>query len=88
MSKPLTTTQLADTLGVDRRTIQRWAREGRLPHIRIGSRTIRFLPNQVEEIMHEYTQAKREQRPEADVRNDRHQSYITVVPMRRPNDAA
>lgn len=38
----LTTRQLAKRLRVTIHTIRRWAREGKLPHLRIGPKVIRF----------------------------------------------
>lgn len=88
MNTPLTTAELAEKLGVDKRTIQRWARNRTIPHMRIGSRTIRFLPTHVEQILEAYEREVEQRRPEADVPNDTHRPYITIVPMRRPHDAA
>jgi excisionase family DNA binding protein len=83
----ISTRDLATELGVTPRTVQRWARERTVPHLRVG-RTIRFLPHHVEEIIRVYEQGVLEQRPEADVPNDRFRPYIYAVPMRRPTDAA
>jgi excisionase family DNA binding protein len=46
--RPLTTKELAKRLSVSTRTIQNWRDAGRLPHIRITSRSFRYVWEQVE----------------------------------------
>lgn len=87
MNGAITARQLADELGVVPRTVQRWCRDRRVPHLKIG-RTIRFLPAHVEEIRRTYELGALEQRPEVDVPNPVYQPGAVVVPMRRPGDAA
>ena len=86
-STGITAAELAAMISVNPRTIQRWARKGRITHFRNG-RTMRFLPEHVEAFLEANTRMASEQRPEADIANDRFASYVTVVPMRRPGDAA
>ena len=45
---------VAKQVGVSPRTVQRWARERRIPHIRIG-RLVRFTDAQIKEIADTYT---------------------------------
>lgn len=82
----ITARDLAAELGVVPRTVQRWARDRRVPHLRIG-RTIRFLPKHVEEIRRVYEQGVLEQRPEVDVPNPVYTPSAVVVQMRRPGAA-
>lgn len=72
---------VASIIGVHKRTIQRWCREGEIPHVRKG-RLIRFLPEQVDEIAAEYTTTKP---PKVeDVPNpDYSPTRSVVVPIRR-----
>lgn len=42
MSELLTTAQLAKRLQVSRDTVREWARDGRIPEIRISEKTRRF----------------------------------------------
>jgi excisionase family DNA binding protein len=79
----LTTTQLANQLGFTPRTIQRWAREQRIPHLRIG-RHVRFLPSQVQQIIDTYAAEPITPRPDATTPNHDYQPHIVVVPMRHP----
>lgn len=44
---PLTATQLAPLIHLHRETILKWAREGRIPHRRLGARKVLFLPSEV-----------------------------------------
>lgn len=46
----LTATELADFLGLPRRSIYYWANKGAIPHVRIG-RSLRFVPEQVREAL-------------------------------------
>lgn len=83
----ITTRELATILGYTPRTIQAWARERRIPHLKIG-RTIRFLPEHVEEIRSEYARDTLEQRPDAHTPNPGYTPYLQVVPMQRRDPAA
>jgi len=38
----ITTSELAERLGVTSETIRKWTREGRIPCLRIGRKTLRF----------------------------------------------
>lgn len=82
----ITATELANRLGVTTRTVQRWVRDQRVEHWRMG-RTIRFLPRQVEAIEARHANGVRERRPEVDVPNPVYQPLGRVVPI-RPSDAA
>lgn len=82
----ITTRDLAAELGVVPRTVQRWCRDRVVPHLRIG-RTIRFLPQHVEEIRRTYEQGALEQRPEVDVPNPVYQPDAQIISMRRPGAA-
>jgi len=42
----MTATELADYLGLPRRSIYYWANKGSIPHVRVG-RSLRFVPEQV-----------------------------------------
>lgn len=78
-----TTDDVARMFQVDRRTIQRWAREQRIGHIRIGRRTIRFTQQQIDEALAVYQREKAEPRTDADLRNPGYAPTLTVVPIRR-----
>lgn len=39
--------EMAEILGAHPKTVLRWAREGRIPCIRIGGRVVRFRPAEV-----------------------------------------
>jgi excisionase family DNA binding protein len=45
---PLSAAQLAPILGLHSNTLLRWAREGRIPHRRLGTRKVVFIPAEVE----------------------------------------
>jgi len=80
----LTPQDIAETVGHTPRTIQRWCRERRIPHVRIG-RLYRFTPQQLEEIEQAYgIEASTETVPAVKARNPAYRENITVVPMRRP----
>lgn len=69
------------------RTIQRWCREERIPHIRVG-RLYRFTQAQLDEFVTAYTREPQE-RVEVDFPNPAYErSTPVVVPMRRPHPAA
>jgi excisionase family DNA binding protein len=42
---------VAELLGVDKRTVQRWVAEGRLKSARFGTRTVRFLREDVDQFV-------------------------------------
>lgn len=79
----LTADQVAARLHRSRRTVQRWARERRVPHVKIGRATL-FTEAQVAEILAAYTRAPVEHVPDATLPNPR---YLprgpVVVPMRK-----
>ena len=79
----LTVANLASRLHRTPRTIQRWARERRIPHVKIGRATL-FTETQVEEIVAAYTRAPVEPSIEHGIVNPafRPRSAV-VVPMRR-----
>jgi excisionase family DNA binding protein len=68
---------VAAMLKVKPRTVQRWCRERRVPHVRIG-RGIRFTAEQIAEIESTYRVTTR---PRVDVatRNPAFQERVTVV---------
>ncbi|MCH8269997.1 MAG: helix-turn-helix domain-containing protein [Planctomycetes bacterium] len=43
----LTPAELSERFGLKENTIRRWARDGRIPCVRLGSRTLRFDPDAV-----------------------------------------
>lgn len=45
---PLRAEQLAKILPLHPGTILKWAREGKIPHKRLGPRTIVFMPSQIQ----------------------------------------
>ena len=47
MTRYLRTSQLAEQLGLAPKTVQRLARAGELPHLRVGLRTLLFDPDEV-----------------------------------------
>lgn len=49
----LTANELAERLGLVPDTVRAWARAGRLPCVRLGARTIRFDPEEVNRAMSE-----------------------------------
>jgi excisionase family DNA binding protein len=44
---PLTAEQLSKILPLHPVTILRWAREGKIPHKRLGARKILFMPSEI-----------------------------------------
>jgi excisionase family DNA binding protein len=48
---PMSTQQAADYLGVSKSTIRRWVREGRLTNHKLGHRTVRYRPEDIERLM-------------------------------------
>ena len=47
VARLITTSDLAHHLGVTSDTIRKWARDGRIPCIRVGQKTLRFDPKAV-----------------------------------------
>jgi excisionase family DNA binding protein len=45
---PMSTQQAADYLGVSKSTIRRWVREGRLTNHKLGHRTVRYHPEDLD----------------------------------------
>lgn len=76
----LTVEDIANVMQVHPRTIQRWCRERRVPHIRIG-RKIRFTPAQLDEIAQAYTREK-DTGGSTDVPNPVYRERPVVVPMK------
>ena len=48
IERPLTAQQLAAIVPMHPVTLLRWAREGRIPHRRLSSRKVVFLPSQID----------------------------------------
>lgn len=86
MSAWLTTSQIAERMGVSTRTVQRLARDREIPHIRVRGR-IHMTEQQWAELEAAYTIRKRDPRPEADLPNPDREG-IVVVPMRRRSTPA
>lgn len=83
MTEFLTVNDLADRLHRSPRTIQRWARERRIPHVKLGRATL-FTEQQVEEIAQAYTREPEIVVPEHTLLNPAYRtSQLVVVPMRR-----
>jgi excisionase family DNA binding protein len=53
MDRLLTTAEVAQRLHVTRFTVQRWVRQGQIPHIRLAGRWVRISPETVERIERE-----------------------------------
>lgn len=51
MQKLLTFKEAGETYGVSRFTLRRWARLGRLPVVRLGARTLRLRPEDLEAVV-------------------------------------
>ncbi|SEG46884.1 Helix-turn-helix domain-containing protein [Bryocella elongata] len=47
IEKPITAQQLSEIIPLHPVTILRWAREGRIPHLRLSARKIVFLPTEI-----------------------------------------
>lgn len=56
----LTTTQVADILGVSVRTVQHWIKNGTIPHIRLGEgeRLVRIRAVDLERFIETYRRAR------------------------------
>lgn len=76
---------MARRLKVTPRTVQRWCRERRVPHVRVG-RGIRFTPQQVAEIESAYRVEPRD-RIDVSASNPAFRPYAVVVPMKRGSAA-
>lgn len=72
---------VAEFMKVTPRTVQRWCRERRVPHVRVG-RSIRFTAEQLQEIEAAYTLEVREQ-VDVSAPNPAFRPYAVVVPMKR-----
>lgn len=59
MDEWLTTKELSRRLGVQPRTIRRWARLGLIPNLRISPKVIRFSLEDVARVLRERGRAKR-----------------------------
>lgn len=81
MNQLLTCEDIAKIIGRTPRTIQRWARDRTVPHIRIG-RTIRFTQDQVDEILAAYS-VEPTTPVHADTLNPGYHPHAVIVPMRR-----
>lgn len=89
MTTFLTVDDLARMVHRSPRTIQRWARERRIPHVKLGRATL-FTQEQVHEIAAAYTREPEIVVPEHDLPNPAYRdNQLVVVPMRRiPHGAA
>lgn len=91
MTRPLLTSEeIAATFHVTPRTIQRWARDRRIPHVRVGRRIL-FTQEQAEEIRAAYAIAPLEPDPAAVIPNPGFRPTAVVVQIderHRPNPAA
>jgi excisionase family DNA binding protein len=74
---------IANLTGHTTRTVQRWCRERRIPHVRIG-RLYRFTPDQVQQIQAAYGVAAITPVAAANAPNPDYAPSVVVVPMRRP----
>lgn len=81
-----TVEELAERVHRSPRTIQRWARERRIPHVKLGRSTL-FTDEQLAEIADAYTVTVSEPVIEHVLPNPHYRGPV-VVPMRRPHDAA
>lgn len=75
--------EVARICGVTTRTIQKWCRERRIPHCRVGARSIRFTAEQIKEIERAYA-VEPERIVDVSTPNPRFRETVTVVPMRKP----
>ncbi len=48
IERPLTAQELAEIVPLHPVTLLRWAREGRIPHRRLGPRRVVFIPSQIQ----------------------------------------
>lgn len=88
MTTFLTVDQLAERVHRSPRTIQRWARERRIPSVKLGRSTL-FTEDQVAEIAKAYTVEAVDVVPEHELVNPAYREpRMVVVPMRPRDDAA
>lgn len=76
---------MARRLKVTPRTVQRWCRERRVPHVRVG-RGIRFTAQQLVEIEAAY-RVEAQARVDVSASNPAYQPHEVVVPMKRRSAA-
>lgn len=77
---------VADLIGIQRRTVLKWCRERKLPHMRLG-RSIRFTPEQIQEIQAAYS-VRAVEAIDVDIPNPAfRQREAVVVPMVKPTVA-
>lgn len=55
--KLLTYAQASAYLNIPRNTLYTWTREGRIPHVRLGERTVRFRADDLDRWIEASTQA-------------------------------
>ena len=77
----LTVDEAAAELRVTRRTIHRWARERRIPCVRLGRRIL-FTRAQLDEAIAAYTRHRAEP-VDVSAPNPDFEPYLRVVPMKR-----
>lgn len=90
MSRLLTPEDVASRFHVTPRTIQRWARERRVPHTRIGRRVL-FTPEQVAAITDAYSIEPARVEASASIPNPAYRPTAVVVgidPKHRRSGAA
>lgn len=88
MTTFITVTDLAARLHRSPRTIQRWARERRIPHVKLGRATL-FTEEQVAEIASAYTREPELVVAEHTLPNPAYRdNELVVVPMRRMPEGA
>jgi excisionase family DNA binding protein len=78
MTTFLTVDQLAQRVHRSPRTIQRWARERRIPHVKLGRATL-FTEEQVTEIVAAYTVEPAEPAPEHVLPNPAYEEKAVIV---------
>lgn len=54
MKRLLSYTELAELTGIPRGTLSRWVSEGKVPHLRFGTRSVRFDPDEIERWLDEH----------------------------------
>lgn len=81
-----TAEEAAEMTGVSARTLQRWARERKIPHLRIG-RTLRFTHDHLAVAQSTYTTLPAPS-PVAALPNPDFHPYIRAVDMERPDTSS
>lgn len=81
------TEDVAAKFGIPRRTIQHWARNRRISHVKIGRRYF-FTDEQIDEIIDAYTNHRIDEYPLCEHPNPAYATTPTVVPMRRRSATA